>query len=93
MEKTTSIGFHLHETCFVIGQANVEATIAKLRGNTGCGSDREVAILAAAVEEIRQTKQIDPFKETLVIQVVHYLVSTGNIVSTSGGSRYCTLFL
>lgn len=49
--------------------------------------------LAAAVEEIRQTKQIDPFKETLVIQVVHYLVSTGNIVSTSGGSRYCTLFL
>ncbi|CAK9013936.1 Uncharacterized protein SCF082_LOCUS12137, partial [Durusdinium trenchii] len=79
-------------------RANVEATIAKLRGNTGCGSDREVAILAAAVEEIRQTKQIDPFKETLVIQVDQNFgrqtYPKSNLRTTScvipGGKYICT---
>ena len=69
---------HNHMFSFVTGsqcQEKMEATIEKLKGQVQGCSERETVILASAVEEIHQTKNVDAFKELMVIQVVSNLVS------------------
>ena len=51
-------------------QEKVDATLAKLRPKATCCSDREVAVLATAIQEVIQNKNVDPFEKLMVIQVV-----------------------
>ena len=51
-------------------QAKVRARIALLRPLAACCSDREVAILACAVEELHQNYGLDAMQRLMVIQVV-----------------------
>lgn len=54
----------------MLWQEKVTARIADLEGRLTCCSDREIAILAASMEEVISTKKIDPVRELMVIQVV-----------------------
>ena len=50
-------------------QDKLQARLQVLRPLASGCSDRELAILASAVEEISQTRHMDPMKDTVVIQV------------------------
>lgn len=50
-------------------QANLDRLVAQLKPLARSCSLRELAILATAIYELREKKQVDCFKELLVIQV------------------------
>ena len=52
----------------------MDRMMARLRAKASCCSDREVAILASAMEEAIQYKHVDPFKQLMVIQVATWLL-------------------
>lgn len=50
-------------------QEKLEARIKEIGSKAVCCSEREVAILSAAIEELVQNKNVNPLKELMVIQV------------------------
>lgn len=62
---------HFGVACWTLGQweANVEARVRALRPLASSCSERELSILACAVEQLQVVRGVDAMKELLVIQV------------------------
>lgn len=84
--------------CQRLGKEKLEARIKEIGSKAVCCSEREVAILSAAIEELVQNKNVNPLKELMVIQVDQSFgrqtYPKSNLRTTSciipGGKYICT---
>ena len=75
------------DLCIIL-EAKLEARVRALRPLATCCSDREVHILASAVEELWVSRKVDAMKDLVLIQV-----ETGLLSGTHKNNKNCSILL